>query len=129
MRNYTGQIQQAPCVCLAWRKRPRNTSRVELDVRLVKCFAWAQISFNAFPLILFKNLNLCTSYIKVALLPEQKKKKISFKIRYLIVLYPQILELKKIIRIGHTVAEILIVKVREINNFGNNFLFYFLYFF
>ena len=34
---------------------------------------------------------------------------------------------EKIIWIGHTVAEILNVKVQEINNFGNNFLF--LYFF
>ena len=30
---------------------------------------------------------------------------------------------------GHWVAEILNVKVREINNFGNNLLFYFLHFF
>ena len=38
----------------------------------------------------------------------------------------QILELKKKKKknwIGHTVAEMLNVKVREINNFGNNFLF------
>ena len=32
------------------------------------------------------------------------------------------------ISIGHSVAEILNVEVREINNFGNNFLFYFLHF-
>ena len=32
-------------------------------------------------------------------------------------------ELKFFISIGHSVAEILNVKVREINNFGNNFLF------
>ena len=61
---------------------------------------------------------------KVALLSEQKIK-ISFKIRYPIVLNSQILELKKIIWIGYTIAEILNVKVREINNFGNNFLFIF----
>ena len=29
---------------------------------------------------------------------------------------------------GHSVAEILNVKVREINNFGNNFLFIFIVF-
>ena len=37
-------------------------------------------------------------------------------------------ELKIFISIGHSVVEILNVKVQEINNFGNNFLFYFLHF-
>ena len=58
----------------------------------------------------------------------RSKNLVSFKIRYVIALSLQILELKKNIWIGHTVAEILNVKVREINNFGDNFLFYFIYF-
>ena len=41
-------MQQAQCVRLAWRKRSRNTSHVELDARLVKCFAWAEIIFQCF---------------------------------------------------------------------------------
>ena len=48
VRNYAGQMQLAQCVCLSWRKRPRNTSRVELDAQLVKCFAWAKIVFHCF---------------------------------------------------------------------------------
>ena len=37
-------------------------------------------------------------------------------------------ELKNFISIGHSFAEILNVKIREINNFGNNFFLYFLIF-
>ena len=37
-------------------------------------------------------------------------------------------ELKNFISIGHSVAEILNVKVRDTNNFGNNFLFTFFIF-
>ena len=31
---YVGQMQQVQCLRLAWRKRPSNISRVELDARL-----------------------------------------------------------------------------------------------
>ena len=47
---------------------PIQSSYVEVDVWLVKCFAsgfaWAKVVFQYFLLNLFKNLNLCTSYIK-----------------------------------------------------------------
>ena len=45
---YKGQMQQAQCVQLAWRKRPRNTSRTELQARLEIWFAWAKIIFQCF---------------------------------------------------------------------------------
>ena len=58
-------MQQAQRVPFVWRKRPRNTSHIELEARLLKCFASAKIIFSMlFLLNLFKNLNLCTSYIK-----------------------------------------------------------------
>ena len=57
-------MQQAQCVRLAWRKRPRNTSRVELDARLFKFLLELKSFSMLFLLNLFKNLNLCTSYIK-----------------------------------------------------------------
>ena len=64
---YAGQMQ-VQCVRLACRKRLRNTSRaecIELKARLVKCFASAKTIFQCFFILnLFKNLNLCTSYIK-----------------------------------------------------------------
>ena len=41
--NATGVVR-----AFRWRKRPRDTPRVELDARLVKCFLWAKIIFNAF---------------------------------------------------------------------------------
>ena len=41
-------MQQAQCVRLVWRKRPRNTSREELHARLEKCFAYAKIIFQYF---------------------------------------------------------------------------------
>ena len=46
-------------------KRLRNTSHVELDAQLVKCFVCAKDVFQSrFLLNLFENMNLCTSYIK-----------------------------------------------------------------
>ena len=43
----------------------KNTSRVELDARLVKCCLSSKNRFSTlFILNLFKNLNLCSSYIK-----------------------------------------------------------------
>ena len=58
-------MQQVQCVRLAWCKRPPNTSHIELVAQLVKCFASAKIIFSMlFLLNLFKNLNLCTSYIQ-----------------------------------------------------------------
>ena len=66
--------------------------------------------------------------VKVTLLPEQFRFRFLLKSKYLIVLNPQIQELKKIIRIRLAVTEILTVKVREINNFGSNFLFIFFIF-
>ena len=53
-------MQQAQCVCLAWRKCPRKTPRIELEAWLVKCFAWAKIIIFS----ILKILNLCSSYIK-----------------------------------------------------------------
>ena len=52
------------CVRLAWRKRPRKTSREELHARLENVLLGLKSFFNIFSVKFFKNLNLCTSYIK-----------------------------------------------------------------
>ena len=36
---YAGQMKQAQCLRLAWRTRPRNTSREDLHAGPEKCFS------------------------------------------------------------------------------------------
>ena len=64
----------------------------------------------------------------MALLPEHENE-IFLKIKYVIALDLQIQELKKIIRIGITVAEILNVKARRNQQLWKQLSFYFHYFF
>ena len=61
---YAGQMQQAQCVRLAWRKRrvilPAKSCMRGLKNVLLRLNRFSML----FLLNLFKNLNLCTSYIK-----------------------------------------------------------------
>ena len=61
LRGAVGQMQQAHCVRLGWRKRPRNTSCIELDPQFVKCL----LGLKSFSMLFWKFVSEFESLYKL----------------------------------------------------------------